>query len=158
MAKTDIMDLLDENLILFHVAANDSTELLNKLSDVLIGRGYVKDTFARKLIEREKKYPTGLPTAGVQVAIPHTDSGQVLRGCILIATLEHPVAFKEMGNGVNDVNVQVVFMLAVNDPNSQIGLLKELMGIMLEESVIRSILEADDPATVVELLRSKMQG
>ena len=157
MATQDIMDLLSEDLIFFHVKAKDRAELLNSLSDILLHKGYVKTTFARKLLERESKYPTGLPTAGIKVAIPHTDSDQVLKGCILIAILDRPVDFKEMGNGINDVGVQIVFLLAVNDTKNQVGLLKKVMSIMLEESVIQGIWESKDPASVISILRNKFK-
>lgn len=45
-----------------------------------------------------RKYPTGLHTDGLLIAMPHTDSAHVNEACISIARLENPIPFHEMGN------------------------------------------------------------
>lgn len=49
-------------------------EIFKFLNENLINLGYVKDSFLKGLVDREKNYPTGLKTSVCGIAIPHTDS------------------------------------------------------------------------------------
>ncbi|RKD30518.1 PTS sugar transporter subunit IIA [Thermohalobacter berrensis] len=156
MEITQVSTLFNPELILFDVTANDRTELLKKLSQKLKEKGYVRESFEEAVIEREKVYPTGLPTPGVSVALPHTDSIHVLKPVILIANLKRPVAFKEMGNGIRDILAELVFMLAINQPEKQIEVLKKLMSIFSKKDVLLAIKEAKNPSKVLEILKEQM--
>ncbi len=147
--------IFDPKLILFDVEAEDSTELLRKLSFKLLEEGYVKESFEEAVIEREKVYPTGLPTPGIMVAIPHTNPEHVLKPVILFANLKKPVMFKEMGEGTNDIPAELVFMLAVENPSKQIEILKNLMGIFSKKEVLLSIKESTDVAGVIDILKAQ---
>lgn len=151
----ELPKLFNAKLILFDVIANDSVDLLKKLSRKLVEEGYVKESYEQAIIERERVYPTGLPTQGVMVAIPHTDPEHVLKGGILVANLKNPVNFKEMGNGVNDIPAELVFMLAVDQPENQIKVLKKLIGMFMKKDVLLSIKKANDVGQVISILESQ---
>ena len=116
--------MLDRELIFLNFEADDREDLLSRLSDILYEKGYENESFKQAILEREKVFPTGLPTLGVKVALPHTDTEHVIKPAILISTLKEPVVFKEMGNGVNDIDVGIVFLLAVKNPAYQVKLLQ----------------------------------
>lgn len=155
--KTSIATTLFSNdLIFFDIDADDSTTLLKQMSKKLVEKGYVKNSFVQAVIEREKKYPTGLPTLGVRVALPHTDSKHVIKSRIAIANLKKPVVFKEMGNGIRNVSVELVFMLAIHHPKEQIEVLKKLMNIFSKYEVLLSIKEAKDASEVINILEKQI--
>jgi len=131
--------LLHEDLILLNYEAESKEQLLQKLSKILRVKGYVKDSFTEGVLQREIIYPTGLNTNGIKVAIPHTDSIHVEKAAILVALLKNPVTFKEMGNGINDVQAKLIFMLAVKDPSVQIETLSKLMSIFSQKDILINI-------------------
>ena len=74
----------------------EQTALLTKMSKVLIDAGFVHESYKDAVIERERVFPTGLPTQGINVAIPHTDSIHVKKEGFLVGVLEQPVTFEMM--------------------------------------------------------------
>lgn len=144
--------LLHEDLILLNYEIENKEELLKNLSNLLKEKGYVKDSFLEGVIKREIVYPTGLNTNGVKVAIPHTDSIHVLKPAILVALLKKSVCFKEMGNGVNDVEAKLIFMLAIKDPNLQVDTLSKLMSILSDKDKLLSIYKSTTTKEVIDKL------
>lgn len=57
----------EKKYIITKLSCNSKEELLSQLGGVLEDKGYVKDTYVDAILEREKIFPTGLPTAGVAV-------------------------------------------------------------------------------------------
>jgi PTS system galactitol-specific IIA component len=156
MGFSEATTLFSNDLIFLNLVADDSTTLLKQMSKKLIEKGFVKDSFEEAVIEREKIYPTGLPTPGVMVALPHTDSKHVLESKIAIANLKKPVLFKEMGNGVRDVPVELVFMLAIHHPKQQIEVLKKLMSIFSNQEILMLIKEAKNTSEVIDILEEQI--
>lgn len=148
----DSLSLFHSDLILFDVSCNGRDELLKVLSRKFRDLGYVKDTFEQAVIERENTFPTGLPTDGVKVALPHTYPQHVNKPGILIANLKNPVNFKEMGNGVNDIPAELVFMLAVDQPEKQLSVLQKFMNIFMKKGVLQELKAAHDANTVLSIL------
>jgi PTS system galactitol-specific IIA component len=148
--------LLNDELVLFDFEASDQVDLLNKMSKILYEKGYVKSSFNKAIVEREEIFPTGLPTAGVKVAIPHTDAEHVNQSVILFAKLNQPIDFKEMGNGINVLPIEMVFMLALADSNKQAGLLGNLMNIFSEEDTLMSLKHAKGHHEVVQIVMNKI--
>lgn len=126
--------------------ATDSTEVLRALSARLRELGAVTDGFEEAVLVRERKHPTGLPTL-VAAAIPHTDPEYVLTPGFAVAVPEHPVAFGEIGSGGERlVWAEIVIMLVLNDPASQLAALQTLVARLQEPEAVRSVLEASDDA------------
>lgn len=157
MEVEKVMELFDSNLILFDVEVEDKEQLLKMLTAKLINKGYVKESFTNAVIEREKSFPTGLPTAGVKVALPHTRPEHVLKACILVANLKKPIIFKDMGSGVKDINAEMVFLLAVADPNSQIVVLKKMMEIFAKEEALKKLKRSTNPEDLLKILREELK-
>ena len=136
------IDMFSEKLILLDYEATNCEDLLNKLSCYLYDNGYVAKTFASAILEREKEYPTGLPTEGVKVALPHTYPVHTIRPGILVVNLRNPIAFKEMGNGVNDIMAELVFAIVITEPKSQIMALQKLMSILTKKDLLLELKNA----------------
>lgn len=144
--------LLHEDLVLLDYEANSKEELLVNLSKVLKEKGYAKESYTEGILKREEIYPTGLNTAGVKVAIPHTDAIHVEKPGILVAVLNKPVTFKEMGSGVNDVEAELIFMLAVKNPSHQVTTLSKLMSIFSDKEKLLSIYNSKSRKEVIDNL------
>ncbi len=148
--------MLDRELIFLNFEADDREDLLSRLSDILYEKGYVKQSFKQAILEREKVFPTGLPTLGVKVALPHTDTEHVIKPAILISTLKEPVVFKEMGNGVNDIDVGIVFLLAVKNPAYQVKLLRKLINMFSKENILLSLKECKNAQCIYDILKREL--
>ncbi|UED86722.1 PTS sugar transporter subunit IIA [Streptomyces profundus] len=148
--------LIDEDCVLVGVEAASSTELLSRMADDLAERGYVAPSFRDALLAREEKYPTGLPTNVLKVAIPHTDPEHVHRSFISVARLARPVAFHEMGNNDATVAVELVFVLAIADGKSQLGTLQSLIGMFSDEPTMVRLRDAEDGAALYAVVQERI--
>ena len=54
--------ILKKELILLDIDVKDKLDVLEIMADNLHRLGYVKDTYKKAVIEREKVFATGLPT------------------------------------------------------------------------------------------------
>lgn len=147
------VSLLHEDLVLIDYEANNQDDLLISLSKILIEKGYVKSSFTKGILDREKIFPTGLNTEGVKVAIPHADAKHVNIPAILIAKLKKPIVFKEMSSGTDDIEVSLVFMLAIKKSEDQPNTLSNLMTIFSNGEILKSIYMSKSASEIIEKLK-----
>src|SRR5699024_9634505 len=98
-------------------------------------------------------FPTGLPTSPCAVAIPHTDTDKVLESKIALAILKEPVSFSNMGDASIEVDVKIVFMLAIEAPGEQVTTLQNLKETVQDEgnvSTLATIQSVDEWNRVLE--------
>jgi PTS system galactitol-specific IIA component len=89
--------------------------------------------------------PTGLPLEGVyNAAIPHTESEHVLKPGLALATLAKPVIFQNMILPEEGVPVQLVILMALDQPKSQVEMLQEIAGVLQNPQVIDRLMQAKD--------------
>ncbi len=151
----------DPELVLPQCEARTSEEVVKALCGLMEARGMVKDTYCGAVLRRERDYPTGVPTAFYDVAIPHAPSEHVLQPGFAVAQLKEPVKFYSMGDAEQELQVRVVFLLAIQDPNSQLEMLKALMGTFEDEGVMKALADArtaEEIARAVEGLGAAAEG
>ncbi|MGB7604556.1 MAG: PTS sugar transporter subunit IIA [Lutisporaceae bacterium] len=146
------MNYLSKDLIKIGVEAKNSTEIIKSLGMVLKDNGFIKDTYIDAVIAREAIYPTGLPSIGVTVAIPHTDSNHVYKSAVAIAVLKEPVGFYMMGGTGELLNARIVFLLAISNTKEQLELLKNLMRLFQNQEVLEEILNANTSEDIYQIL------
>lgn len=151
-------NLLHEELIFLNYEASDREELLRKLSSELEKGGYVKESYVKGILDREKVFPTGLNTEGVKVALPHTDAVHVNKAAIVIAKLKEPVVFKEMGFGEKDVEAKLIFMMAVKNPSEQVTTLSRLMSILSNKETLTTLYACTTSSAVIDILTKVLYG
>lgn len=147
---------LDESIIHLDMEVETKEEILTVMSNNLIDNKLVKDSFRASIIKRETEFATGLPTGGVSVAIPHTDVEHVNRRSISVAVLKTPVLFGVMGDPVETTPVKVVFMLAMDESDSQLSLLQRLMQIFQDEETLLNLASETSRSNVKRLLENKL--
>lgn len=141
-----------EDLIFIDLDFNSREELIKYMSDQMMSVGKVKDTYCDAVLERELKYPTGLNTGDLKVAIPHTDPVHVKSAGIAVATLDKQVEFKNMEDPNQNIDVDLVFMLAVANPEAQVPLLVKLMGIFSNKELLKKIKESKTKNEIKQIL------
>ena len=138
-----LAELLDSHAVVLHYPARDAEDVIRMLSAILEARGYVRASFADAALARESTLPTGLVLDGpIHAAIPHTDVEHVIRPAVALATLAHPVIFRHMIAPEEEVPVQVVFLLALEQPKSQVAMLQEVARVLQDERLIRALVAA----------------
>ncbi|QAS70341.1 PTS sugar transporter subunit IIA [Oenococcus sicerae] len=146
------MTLIDANLVFTDVDVEDKVALIDFLADKLYENGNVKITFQEAVEKREQKYPTGLPTGAIQVAIPHTDAKYVNKSVIAFANLKHPIEFQNMAINGETLKVSVVVMLAIAEPHGQVKTLEKLMSIFQDEKLLVSLSSEKDSKKIYQKL------
>ena len=143
---------LKKELVWLDIDYSSKENLFQEVGKKLYEMGYVKDSFANALSEREKNFPTGLATEPFQVAIPHTDSIHVEKEAIACIRLLNPIKFRDVGDDENEVDAEFVFVLCVLEPEKQVDILKALVDTLSNEEIMRSIKTSENPDKVYEIL------
>jgi len=150
-----IWESLTTSLICQDMESTSYEEVMEVLGGELTSQGYAKETYVNALIGREKSFPTGIDMNGVGVAIPHTDPDHINKAGIAIGVLREPVSFLQMGTTDVEVKVQVVFVLAITDPNAHIGTLQRIIQIIQDTGVLKRIIAAADAAEIIRIIQEK---
>lgn len=145
---------IDKDLIMVGLHVETKEEALEKMGRQLFEQGYVTEEFIPSVLKREQEYPTGLPTLPYAIAIPHTDSDKVIEPKIAIATLKETVPFSVMGNSNMEVDVKIIFMLALDSPDKQLETLKKLTGIFQNKEAVEKFGNVQNVKECEKLLQS----
>lgn len=137
-----LQPFLKDELIKIHVNCENQDQVFELIYKEALERGYVKEEYLQKVKEREAIFPTGLNMNSHNIAIPHTDPEFVHEQFIAVATLDNPVPFYLMDDNTKQVDVNVVFMLGLNEPHSQLTVLQQIMGVIQDGTKIEEILKA----------------
>jgi PTS system galactitol-specific IIA component len=148
--------LFDENIVLVELNGTSREDLLTTLTQALVQAGYVQPEYVDAVLEREKDFPTGLPTEPVAVAIPHGSPECVIKSGVAVGVLSNPVAFQEMGTPTNTVDVRLVFVLAIREVESQTEILQRFMQIFQARALLEQLCVARKPENIVKLLKAEI--
>ncbi|WP_026885764.1 PTS sugar transporter subunit IIA [Clostridium beijerinckii] len=140
------------DLIALNLEVKNKEEVIRELGKRMFEKGYVKHTYIDAVLEREKTLPTGLDIGEICVAIPHTDSKHVNESNVALAVLKNSVDFNNMIEPSKKVQVRVVFLLAINDPDSQVSLLSKLMSVFQNVNLLKQIRNSSNIEEVAKLL------
>jgi len=114
-------------LVIMGLEAETDQEAIGIMARMLYDQGYVKESYIQAVKEREKEFFTGLGFEEMGVAMPHTDAVHVNRQAIGIGILKKPVRFRTMGELDGALDVQLMFMLAINKPDKQLDFLSHMI-------------------------------
>ena len=148
-------DYFREEFIKVEMESENSTDVIITLGNLLLNEGYVKDSFIAATLEREKVYATGIQVGFTGIAIPHTDCIHVNKMAIAVGVLSKPVKFGIMG-GDGQINVDLVFLMALVACESQISLLQCFSEFFEKNEEIEIIRRAKNPKEVLQVLNSEI--
>jgi PTS system galactitol-specific IIA component len=149
---------VNESLVAVHLPATTMSEAITYLSNILLEQGYVKPSYAAAALHREETSPTGLPTPGVGTAIPHASSEHTLKPGIAVGTLASPVKFGELGDPTSQIDVSVIFMLSVTEPEAQVYLLQSIVDVYKDEGLLRKVQSATDASVIVDEVNRALEN
>lgn len=144
---------LNEELVFRNVQAKTDSEVLAFLASEMYKKNYVKEEYIQAIQEREKEYPTGLPSTPPGIAIPHANYEMVNKTTLAIATLKDPVLFHNMENNNEQLPLQIVIMMAIGEPHGQVEMLQKIVGIIQDEPLRQEMIRAGNDTELLELLK-----
>lgn len=148
--------LFSEELIFFDYEAESYEELFKSIGKELIDLGYVKDSWPDAVLEREQEYPTGLPTEGIKIALPHTYPEHCIKPGIAVVKLRKPVMFREMGSDDGKVDAQLIFFIIGNEPAKHLKVLNQLMELFGDKDNLEALWEeARDKSTMFAAIQRR---
>ena len=148
-----IVDLLEPSSVLLDLPAESAADVVKALGDRLFEAGYTKESFVEAALQRESELPTGLPLGGTfNAAIPHTDVEHVIKPGLAMATLKSPVIFQNMVSPEDPVEVQLVFVMALDQPKAQVEMLQQIAGVLQNPDLIERLMGASSVKEVFEFL------
>lgn len=149
--------LLRKDLIRIGLKGNTSEEVERNFAAVFVEAGVGKPNYPDAIVEREKEYPTGLPAAAFDIAIPHTYAEYVNEEAMGIAILEQPVEFKQMGSPEITLYPQILFMLAIINPKNQIKTLQNIVKIVQSGDLLQQVKNAKTAEEVFDILEPALK-
>jgi len=153
-----MLEVSEEN-ILIKLEAETKEEVIRILVDLLVKNAYLKTGYYDVVVEREVKYPTGLPTEGIKVAIPHGFSEDcVLKPAVGIATLARPVIFNNMFADDEELAVELVFLLALTNKEEQGKDLTRIMDVLSDSKLLCAIHAAKTGSEIKKLVYSSLSS
>ncbi|MCL6572483.1 MAG: PTS sugar transporter subunit IIA [Bacillus sp. (in: Bacteria)] len=143
----------DRKITFFDLEVNDRQDALQKMAESLYTANLVHASFHQGILEREETFPTGLSVIPYGVAIPHTDADKVITPQIAFASLKKPVKFRMMGNGKEEIEVSLIFMLALKKAEDQLIMLQRLMDIFQDHALLSEFASCMNQGKLDELLQ-----
>ena len=140
-------------LIMVDVDARDSEDAIRQVGRLFEKYGFVKDTYIDAVVAREKVFATGLEFPGISIAMPHTDIVHVNKPGVTVAKLAHPVEFEHMGEPGRKVQAEMLFMMAIVNPEDQIGTIMKVLGVFQNQEAMEAFKKAETEDEVYEVAK-----
>lgn len=156
MIIVDFTLLLKEELVIVPLVASNREDAFEKLAFSLERHGFVKATYLHAVKNRERAFPTGLCIGEINVAIPHTDVEHVVHSAMAVGVLEKPVRFASMENPKVEIEVSIIFMLALKDAHEQPVFLQKLVGVFQDKELLCKLASNTNVSSTYHLLLSAL--
>jgi PTS system galactitol-specific IIA component len=136
----------------------DREKLLTIMSEAALKNKWVKPGYLEALLTREKKYPTGLHTLGVEVAIPHADPEWTVTPGMIVSILDQPTEFEPMGGQGDIVKARFVFLLLIPDADTHLQFLQTLAEFIEDEAKLSNLGKTKDITPLLEFFKKNLEA
>ena len=140
--------------VVIHGSAKDGEEAIRMCGDALFKAGYVSDKFGELCVKRERDYPTGLPSE-IPTAIPHVQDDGITQSSVCFLKLDKPVVFRRMDDDIQVVRTDMIFNLAIKDPNEHLDALQNMMSFLDNPEALLKCYSLSDEK-IVEYLQEQI--
>lgn len=136
--------------------AKSYQELYKEIDKKLQEMNYVETDFLEAILERERKYPTGIETGLYNIALPHVEAIHVKVNALFIYRLENKPTFVKMDDHSQTIDVQFVFLLLIHDLKLHVKAIAELTRIWTDNNLMTGLKHANSKTELLELVKSKL--
>ena len=133
----------DESLVVVIDEPGSCTDVEKQLAGVLFESGYVRESYAQAIVDREASYPTGLEFGERSIAMPHCDIEHVNGPAICMGVLKKPVAWHRMDDPESTCNAELVIMLALNEAHAHLEMLQKVIAFVQDQELVAKVIEAN---------------
>ncbi|WP_086314717.1 hypothetical protein A5821_002328 [Enterococcus sp. 7F3_DIV0205] len=148
--------MFQPDLIDLRVSVQEEEELFELIAWRLQQAGYVNSGYLEGITSREKRFPTGLITEHLNIALPHSDTEYIERPFIYIVRTTKPIKVKQMGDN-QEMEVSDLFFLGIKEPSKQVGLLQELMVLFQNEAFVSELKATTENEAVFNLFMKQWE-
>lgn len=121
---------------------DDRWALLRRAASILVKKGYVSPAYLEALIEREKRYPTGLRINDtLSVALPHTHVMYTIKPVVFVILLKNPVRFNRMDSPNESVYVNALMIVALKNLDRSAKILRKIGDLLAKDSFSKAVQE-----------------
>ncbi|MBO0452312.1 MULTISPECIES: PTS sugar transporter subunit IIA [Enterococcus] len=146
----DYKEMFDQQLISLEVEGESEERVFEQVADHLKELGFVNDGYLNGITAREERFPTGLITQHLNIALPHSDPEYIEKPFVYIARLKNEVKVKQMGDS-QEMGVKNLFFLGIKDPKGQVGLLQAFMELFMKEEFVQAFMQEQDEKNIYQL-------
>ncbi|SYW05537.1 Phosphoenolpyruvate-dependent sugar phosphotransferase system, EIIA 2 [Oenococcus oeni] len=147
------LNLIDGIDIFINKQYSDTREYFDDMYRYLFAEGKVNEQFLENIIKREKKYPTGLDTGVIKVAIPHTDFSNSNVTQLVVTTFKKPVKFKRMDDSDKSIPINIAIMILFNSAEKQPEMLQYIMNIVQNQNNLEAVLREKNKDEMKKLFK-----
>ena len=153
LSTSEIDRELDKETIFPDFNISSRMEVIKLLGNKLCEKGYAKKGFVKAVLEREKKFPTGLNTI-IPMALPHAGAEYTIKQGFAIAILKNPVKFAEMANARKKIYVKIVIMPVLTAQNEENAVFYELLQKCRNPKIANKLIAAKTAQEIKNILLS----
>jgi PTS system galactitol-specific IIA component len=150
--------LFDPALARLGMETPDKRGVISALAEALQTAGKVRESFFEAVMKREAEFPTGLPTPGAAIAIPHTDAQHCIEPGVAVGTLREAVEFEEMSSPGSTLDVRIVFLLSITNPEDHVEWLSRLSSAFETPELAKHLLESTSAEQACHHLQAAVEG
>lgn len=148
-------NMVVSELVNIHLNVDNQKELFQHIGEDLHNKQYVTEGYLKGITERETKFPTGLATQYLNIALPHSDPEFIKKPFIYIVRNTKPIQMLQMGDNA-ELECNYFFFLGINDPSNQVGLLAKMMELFMDEQFVETFKTIDNDQDMYELIKNKI--
>ncbi|MGT2910470.1 PTS sugar transporter subunit IIA [Streptococcus cameli] len=147
--------MLHSDLIRLNCNAQNYQDLFEQIGKELLEKNYVSEQYVESLLKREERFPTGLKTKFLNIALPHTDPEVILEPFIFVVKNRNPIRMLQMGDNSETICQHFLF-LGIKDPKGQVGLLSKLMEMFYQEEFVKEFAAIDTESEMYHVLNQQL--
>jgi fructose-specific phosphotransferase system IIA component len=138
--------VLNENLVVFNLKANNKQQVFEKMTNLFFDNKIIqnKSKFIDAVNYREKIDTTGV---GNGIAIPHGKSATVKKSAVAVAKLDQNIEW----NSLDGKPVKYVFLLAIPESGDKehLKILSEIAEKLMDENVVNDLHNAKNSKDII---------
>jgi len=135
---------------------NTKEEAIAYMADYLQKKNHVNKEYVNATIKREHIYPTGLETKPIGMAIPHSESENVIKQSVILGISKKPIKFYKMEDDKWEIDVGIIFMLALKGENKHLNYLKNIVNFCKYDKKTERLYSATSAEEAYKILISEI--
>ena len=150
--KVNLVEMIDERLIQFHLNVKDKEDAIKQVGNLMYQAGKVSDAneYIKGVFEREKEFATGI---GFGIAIPHCQADCVKSAAFTLVKLDQAIEWGSLDN--QPVNYIIMLAAPNSADNVHLKMLSTLAMNLMDEDFRSGLLNASSVEEIKQIFISK---